>query len=217
MAVPGGQLAGTDQNIAVNLRACREAGSVSQEELARRMAARGFGFRQATVWKIESGQRPVRASELVALADCLQLPSVMGLAGEPGTAAHTARLRQAGRAARDAYQALKEAAAAYLQAQDEILAAARDARDDGAAVTEPDTSWLAIPAEQAVIEARVQADQEYARTRHLDSEVTKVVNALRAAGYEPALRLDGAPATGSPPGIWATAHPDAPTQPGRQA
>jgi hypothetical protein len=32
---------------------------------------RGFGFGQATIWKIESGQRPVKASELVALADCL--------------------------------------------------------------------------------------------------------------------------------------------------
>ena len=60
-----------DQNIAANLRTYREAGSVSQEELAQRMASRGFGFSQATIWKIESGQRPVRASELVALADCL--------------------------------------------------------------------------------------------------------------------------------------------------
>ena len=57
-----------DQNIAANLRTYREADNISQDELAQRMADRGFGFSQATVWKIESGQRPVRASELIALA-----------------------------------------------------------------------------------------------------------------------------------------------------
>ena len=60
-----------DQNIAANLRTYREADNISQDELAQRMADRGFGFSQATIWKIESGQRPVRASELVALADSL--------------------------------------------------------------------------------------------------------------------------------------------------
>ncbi len=60
-----------DQSIAANLRTYREAGNISQDELAQRMADRGFGFSQATIWKIESGQRPVRASELVALADSL--------------------------------------------------------------------------------------------------------------------------------------------------
>ena len=62
-----------DQNIAANLRTYREAGNLSQEELAQRMADRGFGFSQATIWKIESGQRPVKASELVALADSLEV------------------------------------------------------------------------------------------------------------------------------------------------
>jgi len=60
-----------DQNIAANLRTYREAGHISQEELAQRMTDLGFGFSQATIWKIERGQRPVRASELVALADSL--------------------------------------------------------------------------------------------------------------------------------------------------
>ena len=76
-----------DQNIAANLRTYREAGNISQDELAQRMADRGFGFSQATIWKIESGQRPVRASELVALADSLgvmtattiELPTEKGL------------------------------------------------------------------------------------------------------------------------------------------
>src|SRR5262245_66531650 len=113
MADRGDRLTGIDQNIAANVRAYREAAGISQEELAQRMTDRGFGFSQATIWKIESGQRPVRASELVALADCFGgFLSVMSLTSEPDTARHQARLRQANRSAFDAFAALKEAAVA---------------------------------------------------------------------------------------------------------
>jgi transcriptional regulator with XRE-family HTH domain len=43
------------------------------------MADRGFGFSQATIWKIERGERPVRASELVALAGSLGVMSATSL------------------------------------------------------------------------------------------------------------------------------------------
>jgi transcriptional regulator with XRE-family HTH domain len=188
-----------DQNIAANLRLHREAGNISQEELAQRMSDRGFGFTQATIWKIESGQRPVRAGELVALADCLQVMSAMSLTSEPGAARHHVRLQQANRNAYDAYGALKEAAAAYLHAQIELAFAAREAHDGGVAVAEWHTSWLGIPAEQAAIEARVEADQEEAQAQQVGDAVSKVLDALRTTGYQPALRIEDSEYEGGAP------------------
>ena len=179
-----------DQNIAANLRTYREAGSISQDELAQRMADRGFGFSQATIWKIERGQRPVRASELVALADSLGVMLVTRLTDKPDVARHQVRLDQANRKAHHAYQTLKEAAADYLDAQVELVVAAREAQDAGFTVTELHTSWLDTPPEEAVIEARVEADQEAARSEQVNNAVNKILEALRSNGYEPALRIE---------------------------
>jgi transcriptional regulator with XRE-family HTH domain len=179
-----------DQNIAAGVRAYREAASVSQEELAQRMSDRGFGFSQATVWKIERGQRPVKASELLALADALGALSPMDLTSEPGIARHAAQLHQAHRNAYEAYQALKKAAAVYIEAQFDLVYAARAARDDGLTVTELYTSWLRVPPEEAVIQARVETNQEDAQAEHVSDEVGKVLAALRSAGYEPTLRIE---------------------------
>jgi hypothetical protein len=55
--------------------ALSEQGGVSQEELAQHMSERGFGFTQATTWKIERGQRPIKISEAVALGKVLGLIS----------------------------------------------------------------------------------------------------------------------------------------------
>jgi len=200
---------GIDQNIAANLRIYREAGNISQEDLAQRMTDRGFGFSQATIWKIERGQRPVRASELVALADSLQILSVISLTYEPGTARHHAQLRQAHRRAHDAYATLKAAAAAYIEAQLELLVEARAAHDDGVTVTELDTSWLGVLAEEAVLEARIETDHQEAQSEHITGEIGKVRAALRTAGYEPALRIEDVEYSGGggAPLVWTPPHP----------
>jgi transcriptional regulator with XRE-family HTH domain len=179
-----------DQNIAANLRTHREGRNISQDELAQRMADLGFGFSQATIWKIESGQRPVRASELVALADSLGIRSATSLTYKPDAARHQVQLEQANRKAHDAYEALKGAAADYLDAQIELAVAAREAQDAGLTVTELHTSWLDTPPEEAVIEARVEADQEAARSEQVNDSVNKILDALRSNGYEPALRIE---------------------------
>ena len=191
MAARDGKFNDIDQNIAANLRTYREAENLSQEELAQRMTDRGFGFTQATIWKIESGQRPVRASELVALADCFGgVTPAMSLTNEPGAARHHARLRQANRKAYDAYEAVKEAAAAYREAQIELLFAAHEAHNGGVFVAEFDTTWLGIPPEQAAVEARIAADEAGAQAQQVDNAVDKVLDALRAAGYQPTLRIE---------------------------
>jgi transcriptional regulator with XRE-family HTH domain len=191
MADPGDEYTSIDQHIATNLRAYREADSFSQEELAQRMTDRGFGFTQATIWKIESGQRPVRASELVALADCFGgVITAMSFTREPGGTRHRARLRKANRQAYGAYQALKEAAAAYIEVQIELAFAAYEAHNDGVTLTELDTTWLDMPPEEAAIEARIAADEAAGQSQNVAEAVGKVRDALRAAGYEPTLRIE---------------------------
>jgi hypothetical protein len=57
-------------------------------------------------------------------------------------------------------------------------------------VTELHTSWLDTPPEDAVIEARVEADQEAGRSEQVNNAVNKILDALRSNGYEPALRVE---------------------------
>jgi transcriptional regulator with XRE-family HTH domain len=190
MGTRGDRYTDIDQNIAANLRTYREAAAISQEELAQRMADLGFGFSQATIWKIERGQRPVKASELAALADSLGVMTATSLTRQPDAARHQVQLDQANRTAQDAYQALKQAAADYLDAQVELVVMARLAQDAGVAVTELHTSWLETPPEEAVIEARVEADQEAARSEQVNDAVSKILDALRSNGYDPALRIE---------------------------
>lgn len=181
-----------DQNIAANVREYRESRGLSQDELAQRMTDRGFGFSQATIWKIESGQRPVKLSEAAALANALEIPGFSAALGflldEPETSRHRARLQFFHRKAHDAYEDLKAAAGAYLKAQVELVFTVRDAHDAGAPVSELWTSWLDIPAERAVIEVRHEGEQHDKITEQIDDDVDKVMQALRDRGYEPKLR-----------------------------
>lgn len=197
-----------DQNIAANVRIYREAADISQEDLAQRMTGRGFSFSQATVWKIENGQRPIKASELIALADSLGglRLAPMSLTREPGIAQHRAQMQRANHLAHAAYGALKEAAAAYIEAQIEVVVAARQAHDAGVTVTELDTSWLSVPAEEAVIEARVECDQAEDQRQQVHDEVGKVLEALRTAGYKPVLRIEDVELSGGGPlPVWTPA------------
>ena len=110
---------------------------------------------------------------MVALADSLEVMSVMSLTYQPDVARHQAQLQQANRKAYDAYEILKEAAAAYIEAQFEAVFAAREAHDNGITLTELDTSWLRVAAEQAVIEARMEISREDAQAQQIDDEVGK--------------------------------------------
>ncbi len=203
MSDPGDSYKDIDRNIAANVRAYREAAGISQEELAQRMTDCGFGFSQATIWKIESGQRPVRASELIALTDALGVSLATSLTREPEATKYTIQLKQTSAAASAAYHAVKEAAAAYLEAQVQLLFAAREAHDAGLGVTELYTSWLTTQAEEAVIEARVDQGHEATLSEHLNDEVEKILSALRSSGYEPIMRIEDITYhEGGPPPGW---------------
>lgn len=86
-----------------------------------------------------------------------------------------------------------------------LLVAAREAQDAGLAVTELHTSWLDTPPEEAMIQARVEADQEAERSEQVNDAVEKILNALRSNGYERALRIEDVKMFGVEPGPGGTA------------
>jgi len=174
-----------DHNVAANVRAFRERADLSQEELAQRMSERGFGFSQATIWKIESGQRPVKISEAVALSETLALPRWLDLTEEPKVSRHYADLTRANRLTHQAYDALKAAATEFLRAQIDLSFVIREAHNAGVPVSELFTSWLDVPAEKVIIEARVESAQEDDVQMREHEEVNKVMAALREHGYAP--------------------------------
>jgi transcriptional regulator with XRE-family HTH domain len=62
-----------DANIARNLKTARERAGWSQTELAEKLTAVGVsGFHQTTIARIESGKRPLRAAEAIALSRLLE-------------------------------------------------------------------------------------------------------------------------------------------------
>lgn len=172
-----------DEYFATNLREEREAQGLSQEELARRMVERGFGFSQATIWKIEQNKRPVRIGEAVALGEAFGVPMWRHLTEEPRHFRLGARVDRANRSAYNAYDQVKAAAAEYLEAQLELVVAVRDATDAGEHVAEFRRTWLDTPAERAVLEARVEAEHAEEDANRLNDAVNRVLAALREHGY----------------------------------
>lgn len=185
MSKTPGLPADIDHNIAVNVRELRERSGLSQDELAQRMTDRGFGFSQATIWKIESKQRPVKVSEAAALGNALELRSWTYLTARPEVSRHHAELEAANRNAYQAYEALKAAATEYLRAQIDLSLVVRLARDAGLEVDNRWRGWLEAPGEKAVIEARVQFDEQDARLEQQHQKVAAILETLREHGHEP--------------------------------
>jgi transcriptional regulator with XRE-family HTH domain len=205
---PGESFLDIDKNVAVNLRMQREVRQISQEELAQRMTDRGFGFSQATIWKIEQGKRPVKISEMVGLGAALGLLSWSTLTDEPASARHEAQMERAHRGAAEAYRQLKHAVKAYLEAQIQVSLAAREAYDAGVTVTTLWTGWLDIPAEQVAIEARIEDYEDDAVHERIADAVDQVVHALRDSGFEAILDPAAITFSGGASGTPATDHHD---------
>jgi len=188
-----------DHYVAVNVRELREHRGLSQGELALRMIEQGFEFTQATISKIEAGHRSVKVSEVLALGRALGLGAVLPLAERPEISERRVELEVADREARKAYEAVKAAAATYLRAQRDLSLTLREARDAGLGVDAEyyRWGWLATPAEQAVIEARVQLDEHDRITGQQISRVSAVLETLREHGLE----LPGPEAWDPPPPV----------------
>lgn len=63
-----------DKKIGKTIQTLR--GDMSQDALAQRMRERGFKWSQATVWSVENGDRPLRLTEAMALADIFGLSGI---------------------------------------------------------------------------------------------------------------------------------------------
>ena len=70
-------------DLARNIRAIRERRRMSQEDLARAMSDSGCRWHQATVYKVETGQRRVRLAEAVSLAENLDVALGVLVAAPP--------------------------------------------------------------------------------------------------------------------------------------
>lgn len=68
---------GIERDIGLVLKGHREELLLSQQELADKMRAAGFKWSQATVWSVESGERPLRISEAIAVAQCCGFDPVL--------------------------------------------------------------------------------------------------------------------------------------------
>ncbi|RFA14511.1 hypothetical protein B7R22_09835 [Subtercola boreus] len=63
-----------DRAFGRNVKRAREDSGLLQTDIASQMTARGHRYHQATVYKVESGQRKIPLGEAVDLADIVQRP-----------------------------------------------------------------------------------------------------------------------------------------------
>jgi len=129
----------------------------SQQSLADAMRDREWKWSQATVWSVETGERPLRLSEAIDLAEVLgiMLPALLALPEE-------ALVHESMHQCRKAHDALKVTATAYLEATLHVQVSLDQARDAGVQLGDPvrdGGGWLEIGPEQVVREARAEWEQ----------------------------------------------------------
>lgn len=127
-----------DEDLARRIRAARESLGMSQEGLAEAVSARGHGFTQPTVYKIEQGKRKVLATELVAIANALEVSPVALI----GHGEDRLPIVSAGARADEAMRRLRDAADAYALA---IMDYASALDHHGAAVHPVDEEYARGP------------------------------------------------------------------------
>ena len=188
MSVEASASENLDRVVGENLRLYREAAGLSQEEVAAQMVAAGFGFSQATVWKIETGRRPVRLIEAEPLMEAVGAPRWRGLTQPPRETQHLVLIDQVSRRLHQQFNEIYKLAGEYLRGQLDLVMAVHDARAAGVAVPDPQTSWLETTAEHAVLKARVESEEGQAYDDLVFNKVDAILASLRANGYDPVLR-----------------------------
>jgi transcriptional regulator with XRE-family HTH domain len=78
-----------EELVGEQLRQLRKARGWSQEDVARKMSALGFGMHQSTVGRLESAQLPLRLNEAIALASLYGTSLDALLGGTTGMDAET--------------------------------------------------------------------------------------------------------------------------------
>jgi transcriptional regulator with XRE-family HTH domain len=178
-----------ERNLATNVRLYREAAGMSQDQLAQAMAHFGFGFSQATIWKIEQGKRPIRYAEAIALHNAMGVPAGRDIAAEPSVATALLELDAANRHVTACRKHLKQAAVDYLEAQIRLAChdkpACAERVESGIPGDYADRSHLADPPEHVVIQARIERQMRDENQERVDRVVDKIIEAFRNQGVDP--------------------------------
>jgi transcriptional regulator with XRE-family HTH domain len=143
-AAPDGREADPEERAGMALRQLRLARHWSQGEVAARMAAYGYDFRQSTIAKIEAAQRPLRVRELADFA------SLFGVEIQDLVYAQTHSLSQIQQEIGDLGARVKAGRAAAAAASAKVAAAQDAARSAEAA-------YQKAVADLAVLEGRLDA------------------------------------------------------------
>lgn len=110
-----------------NLKALRKAAGMSQEEFARVMTGRGVKWHQATVYKVENGERQIQLGEADVAARILNVPLQQMLRANTEATVQLQRLRLRAWRLGDARLKLVDAVNDYESARRELAAALDDA------------------------------------------------------------------------------------------
>jgi hypothetical protein len=146
---------GSDEQIGMNL--VRFRADRSQQSLADAMRERGWKWSQATVWSVETGERPLRLSEATDLAEVLGILLPLLLAHP-----EEARVHESMHQCRQAHAALELAATAYLEATAQLQVALALAQSAGVQLgdaTREGGGWLETGLEQLVRDAQAAWEQ----------------------------------------------------------
>lgn len=144
-----------DAQIGRNIASIRESRGLSQKDLADAMRSIGFKWSQATVWNVERGERPLRATELVALEGILKVLTPDIVADD-----ETARVRELTRQVHQAYEAIRTSTAAYDRLTfDLALVADRIENKTGFAMLSE--NWVNTSAEEVVREYHREQNEGY--------------------------------------------------------
>lgn len=173
-----------DTQIGQNLARLR--GSMSQRDMADEMTRRGWKWSHVTVGSVERGERPLRASEALGVANILNIP-----VEELVAAQDSVRLREGQRSVLFALTQLQEAVSRWDAARLDLAALADELgyrHDDVDAISVDGMGLVTVTAEEIVrrahnndLHADIDQEQAYWRSRgsgpwvesYIDAEVNE--------------------------------------------
>lgn len=84
-----------EKQVGSRVKTFRESAMLSQQDLANKMRRSGFKWSQATVWNVENGDRPLRLTEAIEIADVCSLDPAEFFSGHQQPTSTTPGLRLA--------------------------------------------------------------------------------------------------------------------------
>lgn len=156
-----------DEQIGKNLTMLR--GDMTQAELAGKMRSLGYKWSQATVWAIEKGERTLKLTEAIDLANIFQTLLDSFTARD-----HTIKISQLARKAFESQNQLIEAIQTHIRSVQELAVTAELLKEhipDGSLPDEQVMSWL-----QPLSEITKLAEVEYRDDQQRDTRIMQMLD-----------------------------------------